>query len=45
MKKTNKLTIYAMSKRHSILTTRTSVFFPNAGKSESVQVFKMYLFE
>ena len=34
-----------MSKRHNILPTRTSLFISSAGKIESVQEFKIKLFE
>ena len=34
-----------MSKRHNILPTRTSFFISSAGKIESVQEFKIKLFE
>ena len=48
MKKTNELTIYgilAMSKRYTTLPTRTRFFILSAGKSESVQEFKIKLFK
>ena len=34
-----------MSKRHNILQTKTSSFISSAGKIESVQEFKIKLFE
>ena len=34
-----------MLKRHNILPTRTSFFISSAGKIESVQEFKIKLFE
>ena len=34
-----------MSKRHKILPTRTRFFISSAGKIESVQEFKIKLFE
>ena len=34
-----------MLKRHNILPTRTSFFISSAGKTESVQEFKIKFFE
>ena len=41
--KTNELTI--MSKRHNISPTRSSFYISSAGKIDSVQEFKIKLFE